>query len=238
MNIILFEKLQEFNEIIRDDFRSKHIVNVLRLKEGETFKTGVINGAKGVATIEKIDSTFITFSFVKEESFIAPFPLTLLVGQIRPICMKRILRESASFGISKLIAVGTDLGERSYRDAKLYTEGEYKNYLLDGSMQSGETTVPQFELCESVDQVLAKEKDYKTKLVFDNLKGAKRVADLKAIEDPVIVAIGSERGFSDRERSLFAQNGYQVLSLGSRILRTETACCSALALLLSKMVLM
>ena len=159
MNIILFEKLQEINEIIRDDFRVKHIVNVLRLKEGETFKTGVINGDKGVATIEKIGSTFITFSFVKEDSFIAPFPLTLLVGQVRPICMKRILRESASFGISKLIAVGTDLGERSYRDAKLYTEGEYKSYLLDGAMQSGETTVPQFELCESVDQVLKKEKE-------------------------------------------------------------------------------
>lgn len=238
MNIILFDELQDLTKVPRGDFRAKHIVNVLRLKEGETFKTGVINGAKGVATVEKIDSEFVTFSFIKEESSVAPFPITLLVGQVRPICMKRILRESASFGISKLIAVGTDLGERSYRDAKLYVDGEYKNYLLDGSMQSGETAVPQFELCENVDQVLDRGKDYKTKLVFDNLKGAKRVADLRIIEKPVIVAIGSERGFSERERSLFAKDGYQVVTLGQRILRTETACSAALALLLSKMALM
>jgi RsmE family RNA methyltransferase len=50
-----------------------------------------------------------------------------------------------------------------------------------------------------------------------------------------VLAIGSERGWSDRERDLFAVSGFARLSLGTRALRTETACIAATVLAIAKM---
>jgi RsmE family RNA methyltransferase len=49
-----------------------------------------------------------------------------------------------------------------------------------------------------------------------------------------VLAIGSERGWSERERDLFEAAGFLRLSLGSRALRTETACVAAAILALEK----
>jgi RsmE family RNA methyltransferase len=51
---------------------------------------------------------------------------------------------------------------------------------------------------------------------------------------PVVLAVGSERGWSDRERDLFESAGFLRLSLGNRALRTETACVAATVLALEK----
>jgi RsmE family RNA methyltransferase len=51
----------------------------------------------------------------------------------------------------------------------------------------------------------------------------------------VVLAIGPERGWSDRERQLFAAAGFTRLSLGPRALRTETACTAALVLVMEKL---
>jgi RsmE family RNA methyltransferase len=50
----------------------------------------------------------------------------------------------------------------------------------------------------------------------------------------VVLAIGSERGWSDYERDLLEEAGFLRLSLGSRALRTETACIAAAVLAIEK----
>jgi RsmE family RNA methyltransferase len=50
-----------------------------------------------------------------------------------------------------------------------------------------------------------------------------------------VVAIGCERGWSDRERDMLEDAGFRRLSLGSRALRTETACVAAVALVMEKL---
>jgi RsmE family RNA methyltransferase len=50
----------------------------------------------------------------------------------------------------------------------------------------------------------------------------------------MILAIGSERGWTDHERGLLEEAGFLRLSLGSRALRTETACIAAAVLAIEK----
>jgi len=45
-----------------------------------------------------------------------------------------------------------------------------------------------------------------------------------------VVALGAESGFSEKEEQIFVKNGFQSISLGNRILRTETATIVALSL--------
>jgi RsmE family RNA methyltransferase len=51
---------------------------------------------------------------------------------------------------------------------------------------------------------------------------------------PVVLAIGAERGWSDRERDMLEKAGFLRLSLGDRALRTETACVAATVIAIEK----
>jgi 16S rRNA U1498 N3-methylase RsmE len=64
----------------------------------------------------------------------------------------------------------------------------------------------------------------------DNVRPEGSFAALPTLKQAVVLAIGPERGWSDRERDLFGAAGFARLSLGGRALRTETACVAAVIL--------
>lgn len=233
MNIILFEKNTQ--HIPLSDERAKHILQVLKLKEGDSFKMGIVNESEGCAIIDGIteDEISISYNAVSEPVL---YPVTLLVAQVRPICMKRILREAVSLGVGKIILTGSQTGEKSYLSSNLYTSGEYKEYLLDGAMQSAHAGIPQVVFTDNVkDAVNQAGHDEDTSFILlDNKEGAQPLSKA-TIKENAVIAIGPERGWSDYERKLFYEAGYSGMLLGSRVLRTETACSSGVAVLLSRM---
>ncbi len=235
MNIILFNDWPKNSYIPYNDFRGEHIRKVLRLKPGDSFTMGKVNDAYGIATITEMDKTGISYRFEVIGACEPLHPVTLMVAQVRPICMKRILREAVSLGVQELLVVGADTAELSYRDAKLWTTGEYEKYLLDGAMQAGKTALPRFSLVDSVDTVCKESSRWNSKLLLDNVISTRPLSQIPGCESPTILAVGPERGWSDRERNLFLDMGFISHSLGARVLRTETACCAALAILLGRL---
>ena len=151
--------------------------------------------------------------------------------------MKRILREAVSLGVGKLVLPISDLGEKSYASASLYTDGEYKSILLDGAMQSGKTGVSDCVIVGSVEEAI-KEAGQGEKLLLDNVIGASPLSSLDLKNKKVILAIGPERGWTERERSVFISSGFSPVLIGNRILRTETASVAAPSIALSRMELL
>ena len=166
----------------------------------------------------------------------ALYPLTVIVAQVRPICMKRILREAVSMGVEKLILPISDLGEKSYSSSSLYRDGEYRSILLDGAAQSGKTGVSECILTEGVEKAI-EEAGEGEKLLMDNVIGAVNLSSLSLQGKRVILAIGPEGGWSERERGIFLSSGFSPVLLGSRILRTETAAVAGPAVALTRMAL-
>ncbi|MBI9094157.1 MAG: RsmE family RNA methyltransferase [Sphaerochaeta sp.] len=238
MNIILFSHLHAENSLPLSDYRALHIRKILKLGVGGQFLAGEINGVKGLATILSQDSENLFFSFIGGEPSPPLYPINLMVAQVRPICMRRILREAVSLGVSRIILTGSDTTEKSYADAKLYTNGEYRSILLDGAMQSGETGVSDVVFAKTVEDAISGLEITGTRIVLDNVMEAKSLSSFPAPVIPVVLAIGGERGFTDRERSLFTASGFVPASLGKRILRTETASSAGLAVLLGRMSLL
>ena len=232
MNIILFEKGCRHFEA--KDERLLHIKKVLHMGVGDSFHGGEINGWEGDCRIESIDESGLSFSFTPDYDSSSLYPLTIIVAQVRPICMKRILREAVSLGVGKLILPISDLGEKSYASASLYTDGEYKSILLDGAMQSGKTGVSDCVIVGSVEEAI-KEAGQGEKLLLDNVIGASPLSSLDLKNKKVILAIGPERGWSERERNVFISSGFSPVLIGNRILRTETAAVSAPSIALSRM---
>ena len=232
MNIVLLEDGELF--IPSSDERAKHIRKVLHMGVGDSFRAGFVNSVQGRATIISSDSDGIGLSFEAERDGSALYPLTLIVAQVRPICMRRILREAVSLGVGRMILPVSDLGEKSYLGASLYTEGEYRRILLDGAMQAGATGVSDVELTPSLDEAVAKASG-DARILLDNRAGASPLSDADLRGRSVVLAIGPERGWSQREVDIFLDAGYFPMLLGSRILRTETAAVGGTTLALSRM---
>ena len=232
MNIILFEKGERHFDC--KDERFLHIKKVLHMGVGDSFHGGEINGWEGKCTIENFDSDGLDFAFTPVSDTSALHPLTMIVAQVRPICMKRILREAVSLGVGRLILPISDLGEKSYASASLYTEGEYKSILLDGAMQSGKTGVSECLVVKSVEEAIEKAGEGE-RLLLDNVIGSSPLSSLDLKNKSVILAIGPERGWSERERKLFLSSSFSPVLIGDRILRTETAAVAAPSVALSRM---
>lgn len=231
MNIILFE--EEIKALKLNDYRAKHITDILKLKTGDTFKAGIINKSEGLCEITEINDKEIKLSYTAKSSPVL-YPVTMIIAQVRPICMKRILREAVSLGCSKIILTGSDTGEKSYMQSNIYKSGEYKNFLLDGAMQSAHAGIPSVLFAENVEKAIELAGQEGSLILLDNMAGSEPLSTAE-VSSPAVLAIGPERGWSDRERSLFVSSCYSPMLLGSRVLRTETACSAGLAVLLSKM---
>ena len=236
MNMILFDALPEGNLIPASDERARHILEVLKLKEGDTFRMGIINQSEGDAVITSIKDDGVFFSY-EPKTVPVMHPVTLLCAQVRPICMKRILREAVSLGVKRIILCGSDTGEKSYLSSNLYKTGEYKEYLLDGAMQACHAGMSEVLFANTTDGAIRMVNEHcsgSDLIVLDNVVGSVPLSSAE-IGPEAVIAIGPERGWSDRERRLFSEAGYRPMLLGSRVLRTETACSAGVAVLLSRM---
>lgn len=250
MNICLFSPEEILNPLDIQDERAQHILKILHKKEGESFSAGIIGGQAGTAVIKKISveekkssdgkKTFkggkIYFDFTPESDGKKLYPLKMIIGFPRPIQLKRLLRDMASLGVQEVHLTGTELGEKSYLKSDLATKGEAEKFLLDGSVQAGSTQIPKLFIHQTLKNCL-EQIDLEGKLLaLDNIEPSQSLScALKEKPQKAVAAIGSERGWTNSERQLFKQNSFELLSMGKRILRTETASTVAASLILDSM---
>jgi RsmE family RNA methyltransferase len=243
VNLILFEENELGRALPRRDERTAHLLKVLRKKTGDAFDAGILGGRRGTGIIEKINlDGSLVYSLRLFEDPPPRLPLRVAVGFPRPIQLRRLLRDLSSLGVSAVDLTGTDLGDRNYRDTHLLEDGGARSALIEGAAQSRDTTIPDLAVWPRLEDWLGevpweKGRGFRplTLLVAaDNLRPEGSLARLGLMRRPAVLAVGPERGWSDRERELLEKAGFLRLSLGERALRTETACVAAAALMLEK----
>ena len=243
MNICLFSKDEISQPLPLRDERAQHIIKVLHKKAGDTFTAGIVGGQSGVATITEItttgDTAGISFEFSPAGDGKPLAPFEMIIGFPRPIQLKRLLRDIAALGVCRVHLTGTDLGEKSYMQSNLVERGTAYQMLLDGTVQAGSTHVPELCLYKTLDECLSAIEssaggEY-LKLALDNVNPSVRLADAVKPATCVVAAIGSERGWTERERQLLESKGYVRCGMGERIMRTETAATVAGAIILSEL---
>lgn len=262
MNICLFTPEEISKPLDLRDERAQHIIKILHKKEGDSFSAGIINSAAGKATITKIDihtecsadkrKTFdagsISFTFEPLTDGKPLYPLTMIIGFPRPIQLKRLLRDMAGLGVCSIHLCVTELGEKSYLKSDLATGNSTYQMLYEGTEQAASTHVPQIFMHSSLKECLEqveKENCQHSRLALDNINAKTSLGSFitqnplydSNINKPLntVAAIGSERGWTNTERTLLEQFGYTRLSMGQRVLRTETASTVAASLILNSM---
>ena len=270
MNIVLFLREEMEKPLPLKDDRAKHILKVLHKQTGDSFDAGIINGEAGRAEITAITEEGISFHFLPQSDGKPLYPITLIIGFPRPIQLKRLFRDVAGLGASRLCLCGTELGEKSYMDSNIVERGAAYAALLDGTAQAKSTHIPELQLFPSVKACLSELFPAKActgysaadssfgrarsiasdcdqldiRVMLDNVKPETTLfgymqknipKNAQTAEFMTYAAIGSERGWTDNERSLFAEAGFASCSMGIRVLRTETAATVAMSLILQSM---
>ena len=243
MNICLFSQDEILKPLPLRDERAQHIIKVLHKSVGDSFTAGIIGGQSGVAKITGRDDKEISFEFTPGGDGKPLTSLEMIIGFPRPIQLKRLLRDIAALGVCRVHLTGTDLGEKSYMQSNLVEHGAAYKMLLDGTVQAGSTHVPELCLYKTLDECLSAVCNDGSGLLLalDNVNPAARLAD--AVKQGsagtdcgprIVAAIGSERGWTDRERKLLESKGFVRCGMGERIMRTETAATVAGAIILSE----
>ena len=237
MNICLFSKDEIEKPLDKKDERAQHILKILHKKEGDFFYAGIIDGKAGNAKITEITDSFIKYTFIPQSDGKPLFPLIMIIGFPRPIQLKRLLRDIAALGVKEVHLTATELGEKSYMQSNLVEHGSAYKMLLDGTVQAASTQVPKLFLHKNFEECIKTVKESTPEnsinLCLDNvfpqgslsqlLKKTELGQENEPLKRTYVAAIGSERGWTNKERTFLKENGFILCGMGSRIMRTETA---------------
>ncbi|MDR2535157.1 MAG: 16S rRNA (uracil(1498)-N(3))-methyltransferase [Treponema sp.] len=237
MNIILFENHELGQPLHPQDKRTIHLLKVLHKRPGDPFDAGLLGGSRGTGFISRITEDGSVICTLDLHELPPPrIPIRIAVGFPRPIQLKRLLRDLANLGVEGVDLVGTELGEKSYRDTKLFLNGGAKTAFIEGAVQARDTRIPGLSVYPTLGQWLKTGPwDAQARLVAaDNVRPQGALSRLSPVQGCLVLAVGAERGWSDRERDMLEHSGFQRLSMGNRALRTETACIGAVILGMEK----
>ena len=246
MNRILFEKDEIVDGIATfGGERAEHVMNVLHGEVGQILKTGEIGGFIGTGVItgitrppSSVSNPEITVACSHDKRSLRPW-VDLILAPPRPRVMKRLLPQLATMGVGRIFLVGAKKVEKDFWGATLLKPENYRPLLVDGLMQAGTSILPTLETRRNFRKFVKEE--------LDTLwPEAKRIVahpydGNRTIEQPersnnraILLAVGPEGGWTDEEVTLLEEHGFARYSLGSRILRTDTATIALLAQLMKE----
>ena len=236
VNIILFRPPEVELPLPRSDPRAQHLLAVLRRQPGDTFDAGVINGPRGKGTLISVDKGRVLVTFAWGEPPPPLPPLTLLIGLPRPQTARDILREATALGVAAMHFVRTERGEASYADSSLWHSGAWEECVINGAAQAFCTRLPEIFHGRPLADAIAAQPAGGIRLALDNYESPAALSRVAVpAGQPVVLALGAERGWSPAERALLRASGFTFVHLGGRVLRTETACLAAITLIRAKL---
>jgi 16S rRNA (uracil1498-N3)-methyltransferase len=237
VNLVLFEAGEAGRPLPRTDPRAVHLLTVLRRSQGGTFDAGLVDGPRGKGTIAAVGADALELDFSWGEAPPPLDPVALVVGLPRPQTARKILQEACMLGVRSIDFVATGKGEAGYARSTLWTDGEWRRHLLCGAAQAFDTRLPRVTWGRTLEEVLGGLGDGGSRFALDNYE-AERPLSATPCAAPVLLAVGPERGWAATERDLFRSSGVELVHLGRRVLRAETACTAAVAIVKGRLGLM
>lgn len=217
-----------------------HMRNVLRLKCGEQ----VI-----ISCVEKEDvDYYCNISEIAEDAVIVHIDWTeegrelknkiyLFQGLPKSDKMELIIQKAVELGVHEIIPVAAKRSVVKLDNKK--EESKIKRWQAiseSAAKQSKRSIIPEIKSVMSMKEALQYASGLDVKLMpYENAKGieeTRRIVSEIAKEQSVAVLIGPEGGFDPEEVKLAEENGFYPVTLGKRILRTETAGLMMLSVLM------
>lgn len=220
-----------------------HIKNVLRMKAGE--KVVLCNGLGKdyYCEITEIRNDSVFLSIEKEQITDTELKgkIYLFQGLPKKDKMELIIQKAVELGVYEIVPVMTRRTVVKLEDAKKEQKKleRWQAIAESAAKQSGRGIIPKITKVYDFSEALEYGRDLNVKLIpYENEKGiafTREVLESVTPTDSVGVFVGPEGGFEEKEVGKAKAEGFIPITLGRRILRTETAGLTALSLLMMKM---
>jgi 16S rRNA (uracil1498-N3)-methyltransferase len=213
---------------------TNHLANVLRLKEGHPIVLFNGDGNEYPAHLASVKKREVIALVDAKLSLSIESPLSIHLGQgvSKGDRMDTVLQKSVELGVQEITPI---ISERCV--VKLSPErwqkkqAQWTKVIISACEQSGRNILPKLNPVISL-QEWVKQSTAQMRLTL-NPKSDTRIAQLNYQHQGFRLLIGPEGGLSDKEVYYAEESGYQQINMGPRILRTETAAISSLAILQS-----
>ena len=206
---------------------AQHLTRVLRVERGEKYEISD-NRQVWLAEVSEAHKERVVFSVLGEVSpRPAPVRLTLLVSLVKFERMEWILEKGTELGVERFIPVMADRSERGLDKAVEKRRERWEKVLVESAQQARRDRVPELGDWLKFDQAVKMEAQ--VRWLLDEEGGmpiVKAAPPMRLPSDRVLLLVGPEGGWTDRERNC----GWDRVTLGNQILRTETACVAAAAI--------
>lgn len=217
-----------------------HIKNVLRMKVGDTFNVCDNNSNNYIVQINRFEKEEIICDILQECSNTAESNVKVHIYQGLPKAdkMELIIQKSVELGVEKITPV-------EMKRCVVKLDGKDKIKKIDrwqkiaevAAKQSGRDIIPEICSVKNIKEIIDEFEEYDLIILcYENEKNTFLKDVLKTVAQKdllkIAVIIGPEGGIDISEVEIMENNGAKVVSLGSRILRTETVGLSLLSIIM------
>lgn len=207
---------------------AKHIVQVLRMKQGDRIALTDGKGHRAEAVIASVSKKQCTVAVEEVMFYEQPEPLLHMAVAFTKNTNRNewLLEKITELGVTTIIPLSATRSER-----EKFRYDRFHNILVAAMMQSQQYYLPQLKELTTLDDVLEQMGSLPQKLVAHCMEGITRTPIIEAIEKDkeTLLLIGPEGDFTEDEVNTLTSKGCTGISMGSTRLRTETAAVNACA---------
>lgn len=199
---------------VTDEHIVKQLFSVLKVSVGESIILFTDNGNDIIVTIQDRDKHSCLVQKIEEKS-ITPLPKKIVaaVSITKGATFELVVQKLTEIGVQEIVPL---ISNRTVKQSiRLDRLQKISNEALE---QSGGNTVVTIHKPTPLAECLTTFSGY-TKVLCDAHTGE----HLPTLPEDIIVFIGPEGGWDEKDAHIFSTQDMQILSLGSKILRTETA---------------
>lgn len=230
-------EMLDANPVVLEGELCRHISRVLRLGPGDSLTLCNGRGSEYAAVIRIADNHSITVEItgMTDSSPLCATPaITLIQGLPKGDKLDLIVQKATELGVSDIVVY--QAARSIVRISPPQVEpriARWRKIAAEAARQSERTTIPTIELAENIEDAL-RMGTRSVNLMLLERERDRRLRDMLGNLPPpadIALLVGPEGGFTESEAAIAGQNGFAPLSLGPRILRTETAGLAIIAIL-------
>jgi 16S rRNA (uracil1498-N3)-methyltransferase len=206
---------------------AQHLAKVMRAQPGDQVELFDGSGFQFAATVSEVARHSVNLRIQSREqvSREASRHVTIAVSLPKGDRQKWLVEKLCEVGVTTIIPLKTVRSVAQPTDKALT---RLRRSVIEASKQCGRNTLMEIEPPLSLDELIEQSNHELVRVIahpYSSVDTAASNSDVTAIKTngPVIAAIGPEGGFSNEEVDAAMQSGFTALSIGSRILRIETA---------------
>ena len=208
-----------------------HLGRVLRAERGQVYELS--DGRRVcLARVENVKRDRIEFALAQElPTPKATLRTTLLLSIVKFDAFEWALEKATELGVETIVPLAAARSERALLPAAPKRAERWRKILLEASQQSRRLRIPAFMQLTKPEQAFSSCSDAALRVLLSERPSAPLLRNVLEGQSAtsVAMAIGPEGGWTDAEFQAAQRSGFGEASLGSLILRTETAVLAALA---------